>query len=1655
MIELRPRKSSRLHSAVSGSDRVKCDCAGAQGVPRGRKQKIRTPVQCKQETGVTVSAKKGLHASLVVNKIKRTPRLAASGSQAAGTNQDLPQRKKRERKAKRCKCEITPEQGHGSVTAELGRGTGGITHVSLGRSADVERQAGSAQDKVASGQVKWKGRKPKVQPRVKCKGSETGGMSCANDIDPSSRSKEQEQVSVWSIGGSQPGSRKKRGRKAGSHGPQSKSPHKETKGVSGAEKVHTLHVRVHRTLLGQVLKTTSENVKQQHPEPLHREESKSTEPTCVMAEPRNSRRTKRFNVAKRSIPVGAEQTANYHMIVCEQSSMLKDEVKSKMSKDGISTCSTETCHVHSLGLPNPVVKLKKCKNLDQLHYSSKRLGNMLTTLNTQNKVSLTDSVALYNVCISSKENVSHNEEVVKSASAVNKQNNLKEFLKVKFNFRKRKKNNNSCSEERDSEITPTDCKSMDLKREGQQHRVQCIARPTFSKAHNGNLSDNLNNNTIIPAGQNSTKEQNKAGTDHMCNPWGSWRKQIPFASDEEISDQDFDRFSFKTVCSSKVSQTKGECTVPCQRVIPFTGKSIWKCSCARTYVTALPRRKPTDIQNTVISSIEAERSLEIYTDDIHSLYEGIQERTSENNSEVECKKRKLDVESTSTSHDSTLDKSLSNDNKSVSDALIDTSDPSLFTPLTSEPPRKDMSLGCSKHSAPGKVLNDEHTFQQLEREDTSQLLSLSPSKTVIDLDHKTVADPVCFKIINEMHEDDPLVRRNNIDLLSEVCSLSTPLEKVDTTCVLNDNLQSSNDPSDCEASSSKCYLSEWIDKGDQIQYEACDASVFCAPASSKVFTTNYNLDLLKAYEEDVLVVDVIPDDPELFGFSVGEESSSSGTFYNTNNNSNNNVTISKPDKMSLIPKVQKRGVFPAYESKMCVKRIEYVSESSTDSIHKSFNVRSAQQNTCNSIPETKMIKTHAETEESRCPAESQDKGSPQEPYHTNMSDESEGSPPLQDDFPSKHLSRPWRPFSHQHRSTINNPPQWIKHDFHFNRIDTSPPEVAAPGSWEKWRHEKPSPRIQPFKLPYGYCRYFFNHINGCKNKNCAYLHIPRQCDEKVCMDLLHKLINEKKLNLAAWIFRSYYSQYSPRQHYDRGIFGALLNTLLNFSMWKDLFDLLETAATAKIFPSFDQIINVFEKVVFSGLQTSFSTLLDIFCKFIHNGMNVSTVEISHIITILRESNASQNHINILLSMKSSLEMKIQKTNWTYSMEAAMSDLEHCKVNSDWMKLGTVYLTVCTGCENLTTLKNFSRHVAEALMKDSINDKPEIPFCDFAVAVFKNPKFDDIKKNILGRIGISVMFFYHHKELWLKGKKVIYKLHELNINYTILKGLCGQESTMSRCHVVNIAVEIFLKCGNLGSAVQTLKECEWIINTPMWPCDMMDVLHRHNLLCLLVEEALSKNMFIMCFDILQNLPGFQESQDVHVAQYAVLFNKVLNSCVENRSIGISTSIIKFMIAKNISIEYGILRGFITTLGHCGMWTRARECYKSAMALGFYSLFERKMNPKILYIPSFMSEVEMLITIEQFMVSNASSMHSQSECNQGLQIVLKRMEENTKCKDSYHAAAERLSEASRLSCPRLFIKHMTVNNTNEQVYTLDNKATLKWLNENMKWAGAIWH
>ncbi|XP_006893117.1 PREDICTED: testis- and ovary-specific PAZ domain-containing protein 1 [Elephantulus edwardii] len=835
-------------------------------------------------------------------------------------------------------------------------------------------------------------------------------------------------------------------------------------------------------------------------------------------------------------------------------------------------------------------------------------------------------------------------------------------------------------------------------------------------------------------------------------------------------------------------------------------------------------------------------------------------------------------------------------------------------------------------------------------------------------------------------------------------------------------------------------------------------------------------DILKAYEDDVLLIDVIQDDPDLFGVSSEGELSftsevpmisldpSVADKHQTTDPKYMELPETKEpsddlrDPTVLDPGLMKSDICDSlleaneikHKSKDVTVSLEEVpNEDSENEKREDFSelMKDSDLDEKCKFPEKVAIKEEKENTYDICKS----KDSPSAEIKFGDCQVAALAPkPLSLLMPPLNLSAyqedpVLRPWMNDNRILINH----------------SLLTLPTPETCEVFKREKSLAFQKPLglMLPHRYCKFHFNTLRGCERAQCKFAHVPEQGDEKVCMDVLKKYINISELCLlqrAANMFMEYYGQFPPSMHFDLQVLNDLLNSLIKYCLLKEVFQILNLSIMLKMLPALKILLNIFERVAAMNLRNAVPALIAIFCKLVEAGMVLDPEHFDYILKLLYQVQASKQGITAVLEMKSRLQGRQHRKNWKCDVDSVLKEIEHCKENGNWIKLGNLYINVKIGCENFADFQRFCICVAETLTKDFKEEKPEVPFCEFAETVSKDPQNSEVDKTLLGRIGINAIYFYHKLLQWSKGKKVLDKLYELKIHFTTLKGLTGPEKLAPRCQIVNIAAEVFLKSGSLDGALWVLRESEWIISTPLWPCDRLDVLKRHSLLCTLACEILAKNLYRQTFEVLQNLPGFQNSQEtVDVSQYSLLFNKLLDACIKSNSLGLSSSVAEFMISKSIPIDFSFLRRLITTLGRSSLWLKARAHYKSALSLGCYPPMEGNLYRKLLLIPSYLSEVEMLLAIEIFLVSNASSIQSPGTATQTLQIVMKRCEKNNpRSQDDYKAAVDRLITAARISNPKLFIKHMTVNVNKEQVYILEYCSALKWLKENMKWAGKVW-
>ncbi|XP_066176449.1 protein TOPAZ1 [Sylvia atricapilla] len=833
-------------------------------------------------------------------------------------------------------------------------------------------------------------------------------------------------------------------------------------------------------------------------------------------------------------------------------------------------------------------------------------------------------------------------------------------------------------------------------------------------------------------------------------------------------------------------------------------------------------------------------------------------------------------------------------------------------------------------------------------------------------------------------------------------------------------------------------------------------------------------DILEAYNQDVLLIDVIQDDPDLFGTSNEEELA--------------------PARCENCPG-RESSADCITDTKEYIKPESPVTPEKTYSVESSFRcmqesgMSSNTENSCNLMLKAEDVKTH---NSSRGSTPSGDVGedflkdtqqSKLDELLTRLDvDEkfklADGVPDVEEENKSEAEKSDCKYEVNCELLSglpLNDRKENLSSDAREKKSSTNGYKSSGRSTslplkncqdTEPWKMEKNAIASQSVQqildalnLPRKYCRYYFMTLRGCERTKCWFCHVPGQGDEKICMAILRTYISIKESGLlkrAVQIFVQYYKEVAPGVDFASEVLNDLLVSLLKNCLLQEVFQILNVIVQIKTLPAVDVLLKVFEHVASLNIRNAVPTLINTFCKLIDAGMFLELEHFDYIIKLLHQLQASSWEMTTVSNIKSRFKERYFEKTWIFDFSLAVAEIQHCKEKRDWTKLGALYLNARTGCEHFDDLQKLFISIAEILAKDSETDRPGVPFCDFADAVMKNSHHNKADKLFIGRTGISVMYSYHKVLQWVKGRKVLDKLHDLQIHFTHLKGLVGAGRSASRCQIVNKAAEIFLHSGNLDGATRVLRESEWITDTPLSPCDKMDILNRHNLLCAIVHKYLRKSLYRQAFEVLRNLPGLQKHSDtVDASQYSCLFNKLINACFENKNLGVSSSAVDFMLSKKIAVDSVLLRGLITALGRSFLWSKARSYYKNALSLGCYPELQGNLYHRLLNIPSYLSEVEMLLTIEIFLVSNASDVQSSRTTSLPLQIVLKRSEDAVQNNSAYHGAVERLIQAARLSDPKLTLKHMTVNVNMEEVFSLDHSSALKWLQENMKWAEKKFH
>ncbi|KAJ7991683.1 hypothetical protein DPEC_G00286430 [Dallia pectoralis] len=559
-----------------------------------------------------------------------------------------------------------------------------------------------------------------------------------------------------------------------------------------------------------------------------------------------------------------------------------------------------------------------------------------------------------------------------------------------------------------------------------------------------------------------------------------------------------------------------------------------------------------------------------------------------------------------------------------------------------------------------------------------------------------------------------------------------------------------------------------------------------------------------------------------------------------------------------------------------------------------------------------------------------------------------------------------------------------------------------------------------------YCKYYFS-LSGCFHKNCWFLHVPKKGDEKFCVDAVLRLVRASDpvcLLRAVSVFTSYYRSSPPDVFYTPLLLTSLLSALLRAGYLSDIINVLQISTAHNLLPSSELLLALFDYV-----REKDQSVLPVLIQL------TSKSPLTHPTKSASNSTTQPGNLRSFVSPGAQ------------SLTRALMDLELCAQNEDWGGLGVVFHVVCRSHRSLAELQHFSGQVAIALLTDS-KDKLALPFGTFSETVHQETENWDnsLVKSFLGRIGVSLMCRYHKTQQWTKGQRLVEVLSRLKVNYSFLKGLFGNEDGATRCRLITIATELLLRSNSVEGALNTLRDNGWFLSSGVWPCSVEDLTERRDVLVQLAEKTSHRDTL----EILTNLPGLKEPAELADASvHENLFNRHLKSCVDRQSVTVAADTLNFMLSKDIAVHLPLLHDLLHKLGKQNVWLRARALFKQALSLGYYPGV--KALPGSLTVPCSLGVMEMALAFEMVITLNAATILNTEDKPQTITVTLKRSGEK---ESEYLAAGSCLLSAAIVPNPKLTVHYTAVSSCQEQLFTVDGQTARRWLRHNHTWANDVW-
>ena len=234
-------------------------------------------------------------------------------------------------------------------------------------------------------------------------------------------------------------------------------------------------------------------------------------------------------------------------------------------------------------------------------------------------------------------------------------------------------------------------------------------------------------------------------------------------------------------------------------------------------------------------------------------------------------------------------------------------------------------------------------------------------------------------------------------------------------------------------------------------------------------------------------------------------------------------------------------------------------------------------------------------------------------------------------------------------------------------------------------------------------------------------------------------------------------------------------------------------------------------------------------------------------------------------------------------------------------------------------------------------------------------FQDADQETLGRLGVRLLFHCLEQNEYTEGFKLLFILHELNINYSLYGLGFGGEPNRTTCEITMTAVKICLGRDSpaLDGAMQVLRGAEFAI-----PLNSEDDSERKAVFTKLSNNLLDQDEYDDAFELISHSSN-DRGWSLNASE---CFNATLLRLSEENSADRAMKVYQYMGKSDIAKDNKAFRAYLNCHARNGNIVYARELFEIGRNMEIYPSQELS-DPYFFELPCNLTQVEMLFMLEE--------------------------------------------------------------------------------------------